>query len=491
MRPLSRLARRFQPPIPKCSNRRNLLTLAIETSCDDTSVAVLEKHEDSSATLHFNSKITSDNRAYRGVYPIVAHESHQQTLAKLVDEALRSLPPQPPATAHLGNALLIKGAEGTEVKKKPDFITATRGPGMRASLITGVDTAKGLAVAWQVPFLGVNHMQAHALTPRLVSALDSAAVSNLNNTDTAEDAGNSGNHEHVEGLGTLEAAPATPAFPFLSLLVSGGHTMVVHSKSLCDHEILSQTADVAIGDMIDKCARDILPLETFQSSGSVMYGPTVEYYAFPDTNTAANDYGYRPPRRKGDKATGKPKEGHLPLIEHDWSVSVPLLHPGPGVTPDQFASTLSFSGIGSSVKGIITKNPGMEDAERRLLAREAMRVAFEHLGSRVLMALQKLGLSGVHIKTLVVSGGVASNQYLKHILRVLLDSSGHDDMKLVFPPPKFCTDNAAMIAWAGIEMWEAGYRTELSAMAVRKWAIDPKSSDGGILGIGGWTKGQS
>lgn len=488
MRPSSRLARRIPRPLAKCSNRRNLLTLAIETSCDDTSVAVLEKHADSSATLYFNSKITSDNRAYRGVYPIVAHESHQQTLAKLVDAALRSLPPQSPATAHLGNALLVKGTDGAEIKKKPDFITATRGPGMRASLITGVDTAKGLAVAWQVPFLGVNHMQAHALTPRLVSALDSAAMSNSNNADTAEDAGNSGKHEHVEDLGTLEA-PGTPVFPFLSLLVSGGHTMLVHSKSLCDHEILSQTADIAIGDMIDKCARDILPLETFQSSGSVMYGPTVEQYAFPDTNTLANDYGYRPPRQKGDKATDKLNGKDIP--HHDWSVSVPLLHPSPGVTYDQFASTLSFSGLGSSVKGIIMKNPGMEDAERRLLAREVMRVAFEHLGSRVLMALQKLGLSGVNIETLVVSGGVASNQYLKHILRVLLDSSGHNNVKLVFPPPKFCTDNAAMIAWTGIEMWEAGYRTELSAMAVRKWAIDPKSSDGGILGIGGWTRSQS
>jgi N6-L-threonylcarbamoyladenine synthase len=487
MRPLSRLRRRFQSPVAKCK-RRNLLTLAIETSCDDTSVAVLEKHKDSSATLYFNSKITSDNRAYRGVYPIAAHESHQKTLAKLVNEALRSLPLQTATTAHLANALLVKGIGGTEIRRKPDFVTATRGPGMRANLITGVDTAKGLAVAWQVPFLGVNHMQAHALTPRLVSALASARTSstgNLENADIVDDTGNFENHEHVRDSGTRDA---TPAFPFLSALVSGGHTMIVHSKGLCEHEILSQTTDIAIGDMIDKCARDILPSETLKSSGSVMYGPTIEYYAFPDTGTSINDYDYRPPAPKGAKAKDKSTQRTKSFIQYGWSVTQPLSHLGPGITPEEFAAKLSFSGIGSCVKGIITKNLAMEEAERRLLAREAMRVAFEHLGSRVLLALHKLVASGVHIETLVVSGGVASNQYLKHILRVLLDLSGYENMNLVFPPPKLCTDNAAMIAWTGVEMWEAGYRTELDAMAVKKWAIDPKSGDGGILGIDGWIK---
>ena len=488
MRLLTSLRRPFKFPIAKCPSRRNLLTLAIETSCDDTSVAVLEKHKDSSATLHFNSKITSDNRAYGGVYPIAAHESHQQSLAKLVNEAIRSLPPQASSTTDLGNALLIKGTHGTEWKKKPDFVTATRGPGMRASLITGVDTAKGLAVAWQVPFLGVNHMQAHALTPRLVSALDSistSAAENLQNTGSENDAGSSGDCKRVGNTGSRQA---TPAFPFLSLLVSGGHTMLVHSKDLCDHKILSETTDTAIGNMLDKCARDVLPPETLNSSKSVMYGPTLEHYAFPGMSASVIDYGYTPPVMKGMKATNSSPPSCKPLVQHDWSVTQPLLNPGPGITPDRAAAKLSFSGIGSSVKGIMTKNPGMEDAERRLLAREAMRVAFEHLGSRILMSLKKLVASSVPIKTLVVSGGVASNQYLKHILRVLLDSRGFCNVQLVFPPPKFCTDNAAMIAWTGIEMWEAGYRTELSAMAVNRWAIDPSANDGGILGIGGWMK---
>lgn len=490
MRPLTRIRRRLQLPVAQCPNRRNLLTLAIETSCDDTSVAVLEKHEDSSATLYFNSKITSDNRAYKGIDPIVAHESHQQTLAKLVDEALRSLPIQSSTTAHLGNALSVKGKGGIEVRKKPDFVTATRGPGMRANLITGVDTAKGLAVAWQVPFLGVNHMQAHALTPRLVSALDSANASRTGNsghTSILHAARKSGNC----GIGDSGARESTPTFPFLSLLVSGGHTMVVHSKGLCDHEILSQTTDIAIGDMIDKCARDILPLEMIESSGTVMYGPIIEDYAFPGISTSTHDYDYRPPRWKGTRPKDESTQSIKLPIQRDWAVAQPMLHPGPGITHEELATRLSFSGIGSSVKKIITDNPAMEDAERRLLARETMRAAFEHLGFRVLMALRKLVSSGFHIETLVVSGGVASNQYLKHILRVLLDSSGYGTMHLLFPPPALCTDNAAMIAWTGIEMWEAGYRTGLNAMAIRKWTIDPKSSDGGILGIDGWIKDSS
>jgi N6-L-threonylcarbamoyladenine synthase len=471
----------FPSSVAKCSSRRNLLTLAVDTSCDDTSVAVLEKRDCCKATLHFNSKITSDNRAYGGVYPIAAHESHQKTLATLVNAALRSLPPEPLATAHLGNAVWVKGTDGTVLRKKPDFVTATRGPGMRASLITGVDTAKGLAVAWQVPFLGVNHMQAHALTPRLVSALEYAS------TSSTGDGNNVGESEHRDSFKFAGGQEATPAFPFLSLLVSGGHTMLVLSKGLCDHEILSQTADIAIGDMLDKSARDILPREIINSSGSVMYGRTLEHYAFPDMSTSSNDYGYTSPMSNGLAIRKSSLQRDNPQTQHDWSVSQPLLHPSPGVTPDQLAAKLSFSGIGSSVKSIITRNPGMDDAERRLLAREAMRTAFEHLGSRTLMALPKLLARGLHTSTLVVSGGVASNQYLKHILRVLLDSNGYKTMKLVFPPPMFCTDNAAMIAWAGIEMWEAGYRTELSAMAVKQWAIDPKANDGGILGIGGWT----
>ena len=444
MRPSCLLIRRFHHPTKAWLQRRTLLTLAIETSCDDTSVAVLEKHPNNSATLHFDEKITSDNRAYGGVHPIEAHVSHQKTLSGLVNRALQSLPLQE-STGSPEKAIFVKGEHGTHIRKQPDFVTATRGPGMRASLITGVDTAKGLAVAWQVPFLGVNHMQGHALTPRLVSALNATK----------------------EGLEKKE-----PEFPFLTLLVSGGHTMLVHSQSLCNHEILANTTDLAIGDMIDKCARDILPSSYLEGAADVMYGRLLETFAFPDTQPHFN---YIPP-----KSFGSPRQAAGQI--YDWKLLPPYSTPG-REGRKKYADAFTYSGIGTSIKKIVEQAPAMDDAERRVLARVTMMVAFEHLASRVLFALER---PEIKVDTLVVSGGVASNQFLKTILRTILDANGHENIKLIFPPPKFCTDNAAMIAWTGMEMYEAGWRTSLEAMAIRKWAIDPKADDGGILGVDGW-----
>ena len=116
------------------SRRRCLMTLAIETSCDDTSVAVLEtKTLETCATtlakLHFHEKVTSNNAAFHGVHPLAALESHQENLANLVARAIEHFP---------------------EGKREPDFVSVTRGPGMRSNLFTGLDTAKGLAAAWNV-----------------------------------------------------------------------------------------------------------------------------------------------------------------------------------------------------------------------------------------------------------------------------------------------------------------------------------------------------
>ncbi|KAN0121830.1 glycoprotease family protein-like protein [Hyaloscypha variabilis] len=449
MRPLCLFIRQSNLSILRHVQRRHLLTLAIETSCDDTSVAVLEKHENKSATLHFHSKITSDNRIYGGVHPIASHESHQKNLGILVDQALHSLPVQKTASEHVTDVLLLNGKNGTEIRKKPDFVTVTRGPGMRSSLNTGLDTAKGLAVAWQIPLLGVNHMQAHALTPRLVSALESIEI------------------------GTLDKVLNDPAFPFLTLLVSGGHTMLVHSRSLCDHEILANTTDMAVGDMIDKTAREVLPKKYLESASDVMYGKLLESFAFPEQQQT---HEYTPP-----SSFTRPRISQL--LGSEWTINPPYCAPGPEGSI-KFADAFTFSGIGSSVKGIMNRHPDMDEIGRHVLARETMALAFEHLASRVLFALERPGIQD--IRTLVVSGGVASNQFLKTILRNNLDIKGYQDMALVFPPPNFCTDNAAMIAWTGIEMFEAGWRTSLDAMAIKKWSIDQKAADGGILGIDGW-----
>ena len=104
------------------------------------------------------------------------------------------------------------------------------------------------------------------------------------------------------------------------------------------------------------------------------------------------------------------------------------------------------------------------------------------------MALQQFMARKLGIHTLVVSGGVARNNFLKHVLRAFLDARGFSHVELVFPPPYLCTDNAAMIAWTGIEMFEAGWESDLSIQARRKWAIDTEAEDGGILGADGWKR---
>ncbi|KAH0314795.1 peptidase M22, glycoprotease, partial [Aureobasidium melanogenum] len=200
-------------------NHRTLLTLAIETSCDDTSVAIVEKHKDASATLHFHKKVTANTAAYNGIHPVVALESHQSSLAPLLQEALNHLPPTQPDSDPRRSL-----HHGPISRVKPDFISATRGPGMRSNLSVGLDAGKALAVAWDVSVIGVHHMQAHALTPRLVSALESRTVTG-------------------------------PSFPFLSALVSGGHSMLIESTGLTDHKILATTGDIALGDCLDKAAR--------------------------------------------------------------------------------------------------------------------------------------------------------------------------------------------------------------------------------------------
>ncbi|KAF4170295.1 hypothetical protein CNMCM6936_003483 [Aspergillus lentulus] len=426
-------------------------------SSDDTSVAIVEKYDrsrDATARIHFLENVTADTREYRGIHPILALESHQENLAKLVDKALRHLPPVSEDGEDISN--WIKLADGSQ-RRKPDFVSATRGPGMRANLFTGLDTGKGLSVAWQIPFVGVHHMQAHLLTPRLVSAMSRAQYgSDVASTNT----------------------PLTPEFPFLSILVSGGHSMLVESTSITDHTIMASTADIAIGESLDKAAREILPTSVLNEAKTTMYGKLLERFAFP--NGSADWSSYCAPKTRGEELIKQP-------TPWGWTLTSP------------FANTrqlqFSFSFLPSMINKLMgakkTVGENVSDEERVALAREAMRVCFEHLGSRTIIALeelqQKARTKGVpEVKTLVISGGVAANRFLMAVLRSFLDVRGFGHVEIVAPPPYLCTDNAAMIGWAGIEMFEAGFSTDLRGRALRKWALDPRAEDGGLLGADGW-----
>jgi N6-L-threonylcarbamoyladenine synthase len=266
------------------------LTLAIETSCDDTSVAILEKStcpttSRTAAKLHFHKKTTANNAAFNGVHPLVALESHQENLAKLVAEAIDHLPLSKFGEAldsgsidedDLGQEICdeVEVAQSIARKRLPDFISVTRGPGMRSNLFTGLDTAKGLAVAWQKPLIGVHHMQAHALTPRLVAALQTFATLRTKKRALEE---------------SVHRIKVEPEFPFLSILASGGHTLLIHSASLTNHEIMASTSDVAIGECLDKVARTVLPAEVLQKAGNIMYGALLETFAFPRQDVQDNE----------------------------------------------------------------------------------------------------------------------------------------------------------------------------------------------------------
>jgi N6-L-threonylcarbamoyladenine synthase len=385
--------------------RRRLMTLAIETSCDDTSVAVVEKgvqHDRTVARLHFHKKVTSDNMVFQGVHPLISLQSHQENLAALVADAIQHLP---------------RGESGPRL---PDFVSVTRGPGMRSNLFTGLDTAKGLAVAWQRPLIGVHHMQAHALTPRLVAALEAYTDSTCSK----------------EPLQDGPVSP-TPDFPFLSVLASGGHTMLIDSTSVTSHTILGTTDDIAVGECLDKVARVILPADELQKAKSTMYGALLEDFAFPSETPLPA--GTEPPKTSGYSARqylstfGRrfrwyeaPENNEIAIqrstSKWGWSINQPLSKTGGGTKIKSMG--MSFSGLMTAVERIVRyqtdpstkkltrveRTADISVEERRDMAQGVMRAAFEHLSSRVV-----LGLKTSNQPAVVVAGGVASNSFLRHV----------------------------------------------------------------------------
>lgn len=497
-------------------SRRGILTLAIETSADDTCVAVLEKTDArpgiGAAKLHFNKKLTADNRSWKGIHPMATVENHTRVLGALVEEALWHLPApsserDSSAAIHLRDHSQSGNNTCAVPKAKPDFVSVTRGPGMTSNLSTGLNTAKGLAVAWGVPLLGVHHMQAHALTPRLVSALrrwdDEEKKGIAMSSDTVQ-------QQHRQD----QSRPYEPSFPFLSLLVSGGHTLLLRSSSATRHELLAAADNIALGDYLDKCARFVVPPDILGARGDVMYGRALEEYAFPSLSVPRasstlsgqdTEYTYTPP-----PPIGAPEREVYVSPSGAWTLSPPLRE----VSRRDGARRFDFSGLLSEVQraaqriaasaadGLPLPSSGdrdhmtaargtapPDDADRRLLAREAMRVAFEHVSSRLFMTADP---AAPPPPTLVVSGGVAANGLLRRVLRATMDARGWGNVALAVPPAELCTDNAAMIGWAGIEMWELGWRSSIDILARRKWPLDGNgigSGTGeGILEMDGWVR---
>jgi N6-L-threonylcarbamoyladenine synthase len=318
------------------------LVLAIETSCDETAVAILRAPRDILAS-EVASQIDLHKR-YGGVVPEVASRNHLPRIRPLIEVALHR-----------------SGSSLTDI----DCVAATRGPGLLTSLLVGYSAAKGLAIGLGKPFIGINHLEGHLLSPFL-PGIDRA-------------------------------------FPSIGLIVSGGHTMLVRSTGVGAYHLLGRTHDDAAGEAFDKVAK-LLELP---------------YPGGPEIDRLARQ--------------GNPKKFELPRSmakSGDFN--------------------FSFSGLKTAVRYLL---PKLEGDFRADLCASFQEAVVDVLVQKTIRAAEQ---SGVQLVT--VSGGVSANSRLRSKMLEATTSAGLD---LKLASPSLSTDNAAMIAYAALERYLLGYRTDL------------------------------
>ncbi len=340
--------------------------LGIETSCDETAVAIVEAPTEGGPVGRILANVVysqlTEHRRFGGVVPEIAARAHLEHIDGLVEQAL--------AEAGLGFSDL-------------DAIAATGGPGLIGGVLVGVMTAKALAFAHDKPFLAINHLEGHALSARL--------------TETVE-------------------------FPYLLLLMSGGHCQLLTVRGPGDFTRLGTTIDDAAGECFDKTAK-LLGL-------GFPGGPAVEKAAL----------------------GGDPQRFALPRPM--WR------KPG---------CDFSFSGLKTAVRQTVEK---LDPNDGRAVA--DLCASFQRTMGDVLIDRCTNALALAPASDLVVAGGVAANTYLRGRLEALAASHG---ARLVAPPIRFCTDNGAMIAWAGIERLRLGLVDALDFRPRPRWPLDPAAAN--------------
>ena len=330
--------------------------LGIESSCDETAAALVRADGAILAEAVFSQQ--AEHAAFGGVVPEIAARAHLQYLPNLVADVL--------ARAGLSYAEL-------------GGVAATTGPGLIGGLIVGASFAKGVALAHDLPFIAVNHLEAHALTVRLPGLMPGVA----------------------------------PDFPYLLLLLSGGHCQCVLVEGLGVYQRLGSTLDDAVGEAFDKSAKLLgLPWPG---------GPHLERLA----------------------ATGNAQAVPLPR---------PLLgRPG---------CDFSFSGLKTAVARAITSGQ-FKPAD---IAASFQAVVAAVLADRAAHALDL----APGATALVVAGGVAANNSVRTALSALANARG---LPMLAPPLRYCTDNAVMVAWAGIERLRRGWTDSLSSNPRPRWPL--------------------
>lgn len=333
--------------------------LGIETSCDETGVAIYDEEKGLIANqLHTQIALHAD---YGGVVPELASRDHIRKLAPLLQAALQE--------AHL-------------TAKDIDGIAYTSGPGLVGALLVGSTVARSLAYAWNIPAIGVHHMEGHLLAPM------------------------------------LEENP--PHFPFVALLVSGGHTQLVRVDGVGRYELLGESIDDAAGEAFDKTAKLLgLDYPGGAALARLALKGTPNRFAFP-----------------------------RPMTDR------------PGLD-------FSFSGLKTFAANTLHQVM-QEEGELTEQSKADIAYAFQEAVVDTLAIKCKRALKQTGLKRLVIAGGVSANKQLRQTLAELMQQLGGE---VFYPQPQFCTDNGAMIAYAGFLRLKQGQQQDLAIEVRPRWAM--------------------
>jgi len=349
---------------------QELTILGLESSCDETAIAVVRRHGDGRGEILSNVVLSQieDHAPYGGVVPEIAARAHVEHIDRLIIEALED--------ARITFADL-------------DGVAATSGPGLIGGVMVGLMSAKAIALAHDLPLIGINHLEGHALTVRLTNGVK---------------------------------------FPYLLLLASGGHTQLLSVSGAGQYRRIGATIDDALGEAYDKTAK-LLQL-------GFPGGPAVEKAAM----------------------SGNAERFALP-------------RPLKGTSEPNF----SFSGLKTAVRHTAQDAAPLSRQDIHDLSASFQAAVTDVLNEKCALAMQ------IHAQSLdentprqfVMAGGVAANTAIRESLKALCEMQGFE---LAIPPAQLCTDNGAMIAWAGAEKLALGQSDDLDIPARARWPLDPQAA---------------
>jgi len=335
--------------------------LGIETSCDETGIAIYDEDKGiMSHRLYSQIKVHAD---YGGVVPELASRDHVRKTIPLIREVM---------------------AEAGVSPQDLDGVAYTSGPGLVGALLVGCSIGRSLAYAWDLPAVPVHHMEGHLLAPMLEDDV--------------------------------------PDFPFVALLVSGGHTMLVRVDGIGHYQLLGESVDDAAGEAFDKTAK-LLGLD-------YPGGPVLAKMA---TNGKGGRYKF--PRPMTDR---------------------------PGLD-------FSFSGLKTFTANTIAKEKALQNGEMDEQTHADIAYAFQEAVVDTLAIKCRRALEQCGLKRLVIAGGVSANVELRAKLEKITQKLGG---KVYYPRPEFCTDNGAMIAYAGMQRLKGNIETDLGFKATPRWPLD-------------------